>query len=75
MQLVHGTGPGGRVTVDDVMSFTPATRPTTMAPSSTPLAPAPTPVVNAGSTGDYEDIPTTNIRQVDVTEVSVLNAF
>ncbi|KAL5014008.1 hypothetical protein ScPMuIL_008278 [Solemya velum] len=56
LALVTGTGPGGEVRAEDVLSFQP-----TAAPAAVGVAP-PAPVVVPGTA--YIDIPLTNVRQV-----------
>ncbi|MEC3915867.1 dihydrolipoamide acetyltransferase family protein [Nocardia sp. CDC160] len=58
INAVTGTGPGGRVTKQDV-----ETAGSTAAPVAAPAAPAAAPAV-APATGDYDEIPLTNIQRV-----------
>ncbi|MEC3953011.1 dihydrolipoamide acetyltransferase family protein [Nocardia sp. CDC153] len=62
INAVTGTGPGGRVTKQDV-----ETAGSTAAPVAAPAAPAaaaPAPAAVAPATGDYDEIPLTNIQRV-----------
>lgn len=52
--LVTGTGKGGRITKEDVVNYTPASAPVTVAPASVP---APAPVKKAASAPAVIDIP------------------
>lgn len=59
---VTGTGPGGRVTKQDVETASSAAAPVAPAPAAPAVAPAPASVSPA--TGDYDEIPLTTIQRV-----------
>lgn len=59
---VTGTGPGGRVTKQDVETASSTAAPVAAAPAAPAVAPAPASVSPA--TGDYDEIPLTTIQRV-----------
>lgn len=62
IQLVKGTGPDGRITADDVKAYVPSPAAVPGAPTPAPAVAAPRPAPSAS--GDFIDIPLTNIREV-----------
>ncbi|GAB2444044.1 dihydrolipoamide acetyltransferase family protein [Nocardia tengchongensis] len=59
---VTGTGPGGRVTKQDVETASSTAAPVAAAPAV--AAPAAAPIAVAPATGDYDEIPLTTIQRV-----------
>ncbi|BAW05495.1 dihydrolipoamide acetyltransferase family protein [Nocardia seriolae] len=68
INAVNGTGPGGRVTKQDVENA--GSTATPAAPAAAAAAPAATPAAVAPATGDYEEIPLTNIQRVSATRLT-----
>ncbi|MFD6357662.1 dihydrolipoamide acetyltransferase family protein [Nocardia tengchongensis] len=61
---VTGTGPGGRVTKQDVETASSTAAPVAAAPAVAAPAAAPAPAAVAPATGDYDEIPLTTIQRV-----------
>ncbi|MFE2961711.1 dihydrolipoamide acetyltransferase family protein [Nocardia tengchongensis] len=61
---VTGTGPGGRVTKQDVETASSTAAPVAPAPAVAAPAAAPAPAAVAPATGDYDEIPLTTIQRV-----------